>query len=106
MALWGSAIGGFLPITEFIWASYFGRRHLGAVRSTGLPIAVIFGGAAPVLAGLYFDRVGDYRGAFFVLTLLMLASATLLAFARRPPVKTAGVPPTGGRGAAGARPAA
>ena len=106
VALWGSAIGGFLPITEFIWASYFGRRHLGAVRSTGLPISVIFGGAAPVLAGLYFDRVGDYRGAFFVLTLLMLASAALLAFARRPPVKTAGVPPTGGRGAAGARPAA
>lgn len=25
-ALWESAVGGFLPITEFIWASYLGRR--------------------------------------------------------------------------------
>ena len=92
-ALWGSAVGGFLPITEFIWASYFGRRHLGAVRSTGLPISVIFGGAAPVLAGLYFDRVGDYRGAFFALALCLLVSATLMALARRPPPKRAAPAP-------------
>ena len=92
-ALWGSAVGGFLPITEFIWASYFGRRHLGAVRSTGLPISVIFGGAAPVLAGLYFDRVGDYRGAFFALALSLLVSAALMALARRPPPKRAAPAP-------------
>ncbi len=97
VALWGSAVGGFLPITEFIWASYYGRRHLGAVRSTGLPISVIFGGAAPVLAGLYYDQVGDYRGAFFALTLCLLASAALLGLARRPPPKTPGDPRAAGR---------
>jgi hypothetical protein len=40
----GSGIGGQIPIQETIWASYFGRRYLGQVRSVTLPFSLFLGG--------------------------------------------------------------
>ena len=30
---WGFGFGGTVPLGEFIWAKYFGRVHIGAVRA-------------------------------------------------------------------------
>ncbi|MEX2373750.1 MAG: MFS transporter [Dehalococcoidia bacterium] len=73
-ALLGLGWGGFIPLQEVVWASYFGRRYLGAVRSAGLPFSLLLGASAPLLASVYFDRVGNYDGAF-----LAVAAAGLLA---------------------------
>ena len=35
--LLGIGWGGMIPLQEVTWASYFGRRYIGAVRSAGLP---------------------------------------------------------------------
>ena len=85
--LLGVSVGGQLPIQETIWASYFGRRYLGEVRSVGMPLAVIAGSGAPLLAAVYFDRVGDYDGAFIALGVLWLVAAGML-LAARPPEST------------------
>lgn len=80
----GVAFGGMLPLQETIWASYFGRRHIGAVRSVGLPMALVLTGSAPLLASVYFDRVGEYDGAFMVLATLWAAAAGVILLARQP----------------------
>ncbi len=82
--LLGCGWGGMIPLQEVIWATYFGRRYLGAVRSAGLPFALLIGAGAPLLASMYFDRVGNYDGAFFAIAGLNLASAGLLLFIRKP----------------------
>ena len=49
-----------------------------------MPLAVIAGSGAPLLAAVYFDRVGDYDGAFIALGVLWLVAAGMLLAARPP----------------------
>ena len=56
----GLGWGGMIPLQEVIWGSYFGRRHLGAVRSAGLPFALLFGAGAPLAVSYYHDITGGY----------------------------------------------
>ena len=82
--LLGFGWGGMIPLQELIWATFFGRRHLGSVRSAGLPFSLFLGAGAPLLVSEYVDRVGDYDGAFFTVAGLNLAAAVLLMFIRKP----------------------
>lgn len=83
-ALLGLGWGGFIPLQEVVWASYFGRRHLGAVRSAGLPFSLLLGASAPVLASFYFDHVGNYDGAFLAIAAAALVAVVLILLAKRP----------------------
>jgi MFS transporter, OFA family, oxalate/formate antiporter len=87
--LLGVGWGGQIPLQEVIWASYFGRRYLGAVRSAGLPLALAFSAGGPLLTSLYFDRVGDYNGALLTVAAFSFVSGILVLFVRRPNRRTA-----------------
>ncbi len=80
----GIGIGGNIPIQEMIWAEYFGRRYLGAVRSLGFPVAMGISAATPVAVALYADLVGSYDGAFYTCAGLWAASALLCLLLRLP----------------------
>ena len=84
-AVMGLGIGGNIPIQEMIWAEYFGRRYLGAVRSLGFPFAMGISAATPVAVALYADLIGNYDGAFFTCAGLWAASAVLCLLLRLPP---------------------
>jgi sugar phosphate permease len=80
----GIGWGGVIPMQEVIWASYFGRRYLGAVRSAALPFALILGAGGPLAVGYYHDVVGNYDGAFIIVGCMsLLAGALILALPRR-----------------------
>ena len=76
--LMGLGWGGLIPLQEVIWASFFGRRYLGAVRSTALPFTFAMSAAGPVLAALHYDKFGNYDNAFLLMALCNLASAGML----------------------------
>ena len=76
--LMGLGWGGLIPLQEVIWASFFGRRYLGAVRSTAMPFSFAMSAAGPVLAAWRYDRFGNYDNAFLLMALCNLASAALL----------------------------
>ncbi len=80
----GSGMAGYVPIQEVMWATFFGRRHLGAVRSSAMPFSLALGALGPVLVASYHDRVGSYDGVLAALAGLVLASAALVFFARTP----------------------
>ena len=88
-AVWGWGIGGMIPLSEFIWASFFGRRHLGAVRSAGMPLTIVFAATGPFFAGLYFDAAGSYDGALLTFASLWGIAALLVLMARQPAPKAA-----------------
>lgn len=77
--LLGIGWGGMIPLQEVIWGSFFGRRYLGAVRSAGLPFALLLGAAAPLLVSYYRDLTGSYRWALVVVACCNLASGVLLS---------------------------
>ncbi len=80
----GTGFGGQIPIQEVIWASYFGRRYLGAVRSVAMPFTLFFGAGGPLAVQLYFDKVGDYDGAFYAVAGSWVVAALLVLLVRRP----------------------
>ena len=82
--LWGLGIGGMLPLSEFIWAAYFGRRHLGAVRGAAMPLTIIFTIPGPLLAASYVDSVGTYDGAIIAFGMLWFVGAALVMLSRPP----------------------
>ena len=82
--LLGFGWGGLIPLQEVVWADYFGRRYLGAVRSAGLPLSLVISASAPFLTTIYFDRVGNYDGAFFSLSVLAAVASVLVLMSKRP----------------------
>ena len=80
----GVGWGGLIPLQEVVWASFYGRRYLGAVRSAGMPFSLFLGAGGPLLAAAYFDRVGSYDGAFLAVAVFALVAVFLLSLARKP----------------------
>jgi MFS transporter, OFA family, oxalate/formate antiporter len=83
-ALVGIGFGGQIPIQEVTWASFFGRRYLGAVRGVAMPFSFIIAAASPLAVAAYFDQVGNYDGAFYAISVLWAASALLILLVRKP----------------------
>jgi MFS transporter, OFA family, oxalate/formate antiporter len=82
--LMGVGWGGTIPMQEVIWGAYFGRRYLGSVRSAALPFGLILGASGPLAVAHYYDRVGNYDGAFILVGCLsILAGAIILALPKR-----------------------
>lgn len=86
---WGFGFGGTVPLSEFIWAKYFGREHIGAVRGVAAPFTIAFGALGPILGGLYFDAVGSYDGVFAAFVAAYLTGALAILASREPPPKRA-----------------
>jgi MFS transporter, OFA family, oxalate/formate antiporter len=82
--LMGWGFGGQIPLQETIWGSYFGRRHLGAVRSVAMPISLAIGAGAPLGVSYYYDIVGDYNGIFMAIAALWVLAAVLVLIVRKP----------------------
>ncbi len=82
--LMGLGYGGTIPIQEVIWATYFGRRHLGSVRGVAMPFALILGAGGPLVVQIYFDRVGNYDGAFLAIAASWALGTALILTARKP----------------------
>jgi sugar phosphate permease len=81
---YGFGIGGTLPLQETVWASYFGRTHLGAIRSVALPFSIIFSAGGPLLAGALYDQSGSYVSAFLLFAGFSLIGAVVVLLARPP----------------------
>ena len=83
--LMGIGWGGLLPLQEVIWASGFGRRYLGSVRSTAMPFTFGMSAVGPILVASYYDSAGSYDVALMVIATCNLASALMLSSLKAQP---------------------
>jgi MFS family permease len=79
MIVFGLGIGVWILMQGYIWAAYFGRAHLGAIRGAVLPLTLLFGGAGAPLAGYVRDATGSYLPAWSAAVVLMLVAALVLS---------------------------
>ena len=84
MAIFGLGIGGMMFLQNFIWADYFGRTHLGAIRGIVMPITLIVGGSGAPVAGYVHDISGSYNSIWWVGVGLMTGAVILVATVRAP----------------------
>ena len=74
-------------LQETIWGSFFGRRHLGAVRSVGMPFSIIFGAIAVPGAALWGEMTGDLSAPFMATAVCWFIGAILVLFIPKPKKK-------------------
>ncbi len=79
MVLFGFGAGGMILLQGFLWADYFGRQHVGAIRGASMPVTLVFSAAGPPVAGLVYDQAGSYNPVWWVGIGLMIAGALVLA---------------------------
>ena len=84
--LYGFGFGGTIPLSESLWARYFGRAHIGSIRGVSHPVTILGSALAPVLVGVSFDLTQSYRPAFVVIMFIFLLGAALVYSSREPSV--------------------
>ena len=82
--VFGLGIGGFDPLISLLWANYFGRSFLGAIRGFITATNVVSFAGAPLFASFMFDTTGDYRNAFLIFAGAFFIGAALLFMVRKP----------------------
>jgi hypothetical protein len=88
---WGIGFGGYVPLQELIWATYFGRVHIGRVRSVAIPLLGMSSAIGPQLAARVFDATGSYSYAFWLFVACSAVGAVCILWAR-PPARAVAVP--------------
>lgn len=91
--LFGLGTGGWTIAQTLLFANYFGRRHLGAIRGLSQLLAAPLSSFGAVLAGLLQTFTNSYTLAFLIFfgALVIVVVSLLLA---TPPRKPAGSPPS------------
>jgi len=80
----GLAWGWRGPQMTAIRADYFGRSAFGKIMGVSNMIIIIGTIAGPLIAGLMYDRTGNYRIGFDILAGMALAGSIFFILARRP----------------------
>jgi sugar phosphate permease len=88
----GLAVGGSTVIENMLYADYFGRRSLGAIRGFTAPFR-LFAPLGPTLTGFIQDSTGSYTPAFWLFGGVFAMNLVLMSLARPP--RHPGVDPQG-----------
>jgi sugar phosphate permease len=83
--LFGANNAANITFFGYMWARYFGRRHLGSIQGAGQMIGVVGASAGPLPLAISFDLTGGYQEAMLMLAALPLICAILALFLREPP---------------------
>jgi len=78
MGMFGFGIGGMMYMQNIIWADYFGRVHLGAIRGIVNPITMVMSAAGAPVAGYVYDITGSYNPVWWTSIGLMLLGALVI----------------------------
>ena len=82
--LHGVAWGLRGPFMQAIRADYFGLRAIGMIMGLSAIIIVFGQVAGPLIAGMFADLTGNYRGGFTLLALVAGSGSLLFMLAKKP----------------------
>jgi len=89
VGLFGFGIGGLLYMQNIIWADYFGRVNVGAIRGLVNPIIMLTAAAGAPIAGYVFDATGSYDPVWRI-SIGLMALGTLAVLFTPPPAPPIG----------------
>jgi MFS family permease len=93
---YGFAFGLMVTSNQIVFADYFGRNAIGAIRGVAGPFQLGFNAAGPIVGGLAFDLTGSYLAAFIPFTIAYVVAAVCLVIAKKPSLPAASVGPPAG----------
>ncbi len=80
----GSLSGLQRTVSTVVYASYFGRQHLGAISGISSTILVAGSALGPLPMALGRDLLGEYNNVLYTLSILPLVLAVVSLFMQRP----------------------
>ena len=80
---------GNMTLFGFLWANYFGRKHLGSIQGVGQTIGVIGASLGPLPLGVAYDIFGTYNGALYLLAILPVVCGITVLFLVAPDLTSA-----------------
>jgi len=90
--LWGFTMGiiqgGMFIYYQIIFADYYGRESLGAIRGVVWPIQMLTNSVGPLSAAMVYDITGSYFLIFSVFSALSVVAGILIFFAYPPIAKS------------------
>lgn len=81
---YGLSFGGMFIMQQVIFADFYGRDNLGAIRGIVWPIQMVFNAVGPFIASIAYDTLGSYTLIFLIFASLIMV-ASLLIFLAQPP---------------------
>ncbi len=77
----GASSGLWMVAADVAWPAWFGRKHLGSIRSVGFAVGVVGAALGPLPFGFAYDLLGGYSPAIAALLVLPAVAtvAVLLA---------------------------
>ena len=82
--LYGLGFGGTIPLSQFLWAKYFGRIHIGAINGVAHPMTTLSTALAPVLVGYGYDVYQTYLPAFILIICAYILGAFIVLISKEP----------------------
>lgn len=82
--VFGCSVGIGMIVHSYIFAAYYGRAFLGAIRGIVMPINLLSAGVGAPLVGYLHDHTGSYLAAWWTLLAIYGLSAALVLTAGPP----------------------
>jgi len=86
--LTGIGFGGMIVLMPNLIGAYFGRSHYSRIVGWTVPVVTLSSAVSPSLAGVLYDRTGEYVIPFAMAAALAFAGM-MIAFLTRPPQQQA-----------------
>ena len=80
----GATSGVTFTVSMIVWADYYGRGSIGAIRGLTAPIQMTTNALGPLVAALTFDLTGSYGLIFWAFVIICFGSSGLWLLATRP----------------------
>lgn len=80
----GLAAASFVVVQGVIWTSYFGPRHIGAIRGASLAVTLPFAAMGAPIAGMVRDATGSYLPVWWASIALLVAGSVLMLLTPKP----------------------
>jgi predicted MFS family arabinose efflux permease len=83
-AIVGFYVGAYIPLHFLVWATYFGRQHVGAVSGVGRPLSAAFLAGGPFIIAFARDVFGTYSAGLLLAAAGIAAAFICLLFVQPP----------------------
>jgi MFS family permease len=83
-AVVGFYVGAYIPLHFLVWATYFGRQHVGAVSGVGRPLSAAFLAGGPFVIAFTRDVFGSYTVGLLLAAAGIAAAFVCLYFVQPP----------------------
>jgi len=82
--VYGFGYGARAPVTMAMRGEYFAGRSFGKIMGISAVPMTFFSMIAPIVAGVFFDRSGNYLTAFFLIAATGFAGSLIFLLAKKP----------------------